>query len=172
MNPGDRAKAALAAFVDFFASRYDYAAAASCTVVAENADGTLELEPESSRLPPLSSVPIRWGAPGVSAVRVRPGARVLVEFEGGSAASPVVTAWDSATTVRDVLTFDTSGAAGKAPIARKGDAVSVAFPLGMTIAAGVTLPPAPPQVITVCTILPPPQVSGGIITSGNPRVLA
>jgi hypothetical protein len=93
--------------VDFFAQ---YAA----TVIAQNADGTLELQPDDPRLPGLSGVPIRYGVPGLAA-KVAPASRVLVGFEAGSPAHPIATVWESASIIS--LTFD-GNPATPMPIAR------------------------------------------------------
>jgi hypothetical protein len=64
-------------------------------VAAQNGDGSLELQPDDERLPPVSRVPLRLGLPGV-AVKVAAGSRVLLGFEGGDARSPVALLWEPA----------------------------------------------------------------------------
>lgn len=75
--------------------RVDYLGAYPCVAVTQNGDGTLELQPDDARLPPLSSVPIRYGVPGVSAT-VANGGRVMVEFAGADPAKPFASVWESA----------------------------------------------------------------------------
>lgn len=86
-----------------FGQRIDYLAAYPSRVVAQNADGTLELVPDSPRLSSYSKVPIRYGVPGVSAT-VASGARVLLEFGGGDARNPIATVWESASVTQLTLT--------------------------------------------------------------------
>jgi len=71
-------------------------------VVAQNGDGSLELQPDDSRLPGMSKVPIRYGLPGVT-VEVLAGARVAIEFEAGDPARPVATVWESGTVTKMVI---------------------------------------------------------------------
>lgn len=63
-------------------------------VVSQAGDGTLDLLPEDARLSAqgLQSVPIRHGLPGVK-VKVPPGERVLLAFDGGDARKPYAALW-------------------------------------------------------------------------------
>jgi hypothetical protein len=63
-------------------------------VVAQNADGTLELIPDSDLMPGLSGVPIRTFAPEVS-VTVAPGSRCQVVFEEGDPQRPTAAGFES-----------------------------------------------------------------------------
>src|SRR5690606_20459620 len=72
----------------------DYLAAYRARVVAQNADDTLEVELEDKRMPGMSHVPIRTFAPGIT-LRVKAGARVLIEFEGGDPQRPIATLFES-----------------------------------------------------------------------------
>lgn len=92
----DRIKAGLAAFVGSMLHRIDYFALYPAKVVAQNADGTLELQPDDTRLPSQSKVPIRLGIPD-AAVKVSAGARVLMGFAGGRPEEPIATIWESGT---------------------------------------------------------------------------
>src|SRR5436305_7590663 len=76
----------------------DYLASYPATAVTQNGDGTLEIQPDDSRLPSLSSVPIRYGVPGVSA-QIANGGRVLLAFAGGDPAKPIATVWEAASVV-------------------------------------------------------------------------
>ena len=156
MNLSDRLKAAITAFVSQLTAKYDYAAKYAHTVVAQNADGTLELKPDSPNLPGLSNVPIR-SLPGL-AIKVSPGARVSVEFDGMDPSKPYATTWDQGGLTS--LAF----AGGNAPIARMGDTVSVFFPAVIPV-TGVMLGSPFTGVITIATPAP------GIINGGNPQLL-
>lgn len=75
--------------------RLDPLAFYPATVVSQGDDGTVDLKPDSRRFGVgLAMVPIRHGLPGVS-VRVRPGARVFLAFEGGDAARPYCALWEA-----------------------------------------------------------------------------
>jgi hypothetical protein len=65
-----------------------------CTVVAQNADGTLDLLPDDLRVRAsgLQSVPIRHGLPGVT-VEVPAGERVLLSFGDGDPRQPYAALW-------------------------------------------------------------------------------
>lgn len=85
----------------FIVNSIDHLASYQCKVISQNSDGTLELRPDDSRLPPYSKVPIRYGVPKVSAT-VNAGARILLEFAGGNPQRPIATLWelDSISTLR------------------------------------------------------------------------
>jgi hypothetical protein len=137
----DRFKAALEAVVQRITNKYDYAVPYACRVVAQNGDGTLELVPEDGRLgsnqtiPGLSSVPIRYGAPGMTAT-VQAQARVIVEFENADPARPVVTAWDP---MSPLIMLTLGG--GNQPLFRVGDMVQCGGP-GQPVTITLTAPAA------------------------------
>jgi hypothetical protein len=66
----------------------------ACSVVAQGADGTLDLLPDDPRLRAqgLQSVPIRHGLPGCR-VQVAPGEIVLLGFENGDSRLPYAALW-------------------------------------------------------------------------------
>lgn len=63
-------------------------------VVTQGGDGTVDLLPDDVRLRAqgLQSVPIRHGLPGVK-VKVPPGERVLLAFDGGDPRAPYAALW-------------------------------------------------------------------------------
>jgi len=128
----DRIKTSVAQFVRKFVgnhlvgARMDYLATYQCRAVAQNADGTLELLPDDSRLPSYSKVPIRYGVPGVSAT-VAGGARVLLEFASGNPQKPIASLWESASVT--ILTVTASA------INLGGAGASQAFVLGTQYAS-------------------------------------
>jgi hypothetical protein len=77
-------------------------------VVGQNADGTLDLDPDDDRLPDLVAVPLRLFLPGVTA-RVVAGARVLVGFEAGDPRRPIAELFESG--ALSELTIATQGGA-------------------------------------------------------------
>ncbi|MBK7823347.1 MAG: hypothetical protein IPJ61_20385 [Tessaracoccus sp.] len=114
--------------------RLDLLAAYPATVVSQNADGTLELRPSSSKVPAVTKVPIRYGVPGITA-KVSAGARVWLEFAGGDASQPVATLWESASVTELDFSATLIKVGGSRPLVRQGDPVMVM--LGPTAAAKI-----------------------------------
>jgi hypothetical protein len=100
----DRLKRAVEAVVKGVLRPLDYFALYPGKVVQQAADGlSLDVQPEDSRIPGLSGIPLRLGLPG-AVVKVAPGARVLVGFENGEAARPFACLWDTASVTELVVT--------------------------------------------------------------------
>lgn len=105
---GDRFTASLEAFVrSVLGHRLDYLASYPAKVVAQNADGTLELVADDARLPTYSKVPIRYGVPGVTAT-VAAGARAQLGFAGADPQKPVVTGFEASASA--LITLNVVGA--------------------------------------------------------------
>lgn len=113
MEMFDRIYSALRKLVDDATARMDYHALYPCDVVKQNADKTLELQPDNPRIPPMSKVPIRLGIPGAT-VTIEEGARVLLGFAGGDPNRPIASLWESSTIT--VLTIN----GGSVPLAKIG----------------------------------------------------
>jgi hypothetical protein len=94
-------------------ARVDYMARYEAKVVQQNADGTLELQPDDARFPGMSNVRIYCGMPGVT-VKVAAGARCLLEFAGGDPSRPIVTGWAPGNAVE--ISFN----GGATPVAKEG----------------------------------------------------
>lgn len=92
-------------FEAIFGPRFDALAAYRCKIVAQHADGTLDVEPEHERLAPMTRVPIRYGVPGVSA-KVRAGGFVMVEFAHGDRSKPYCTLWESTSVTETTVKAD------------------------------------------------------------------
>jgi len=102
-----------------------------CTVRAQRADGTLDVEPDDKATlgPALGGVPILHGLPGVR-VRVAAGARVLVGFLGGwrevadgeapDGPRPFAALWDTDAAMVEIVI-----GGGSKPLARVGDTVDI-----------------------------------------------
>jgi hypothetical protein len=138
-------------------------------VVSQNADGTLEVKPDSDRLPGLSRVRIKAGLPGVL-VRVESGARVVVAFEEGDPRLPVATLWEE-TKLTDLRV------GGERGVARIADTVVVPVPSGYEFMATVLLgTPAANGVAkyenTKITITPAPKALTGTIVTGSMKLKA
>lgn len=142
----DRLKGAVTDLVRQLVGHTDYHALYPAEVRGQNDDLTLELKPDSPKLPGLSRVAIRHGLPGVS-VRVKQKARVLLGFEAGDPQRPYAALWtaDSLDTLTveaatklvlrapSTVVAQTEGNAR--PVARMGDLVKV---------TGVSGPPGSP----------------------------
>lgn len=81
-------------YVRFLTRDQIYLGTYTAKVVRQAADGTLDLEPEDTRIrgTGLQAVPIRHGLPGCI-VKVPTGERVLLAFDGGSPAAPYAALW-------------------------------------------------------------------------------
>lgn len=62
-------------------------------VVSQDADGTVEVKPDSPVVPPQKGRPLRLGVPGVK-VKVGPGTRVRLYFASGSPEASEVALWE------------------------------------------------------------------------------
>jgi len=136
--------------------RIDYSRTYIARVVHQAADDTLEVEPDTKKIPGLTKVPIFFGLPGVSA-KVRKGARVVLGFLGGDPTLPYATVWESASVLEVVIDAEVVKlAAGSRNVAREGDPVAV-FITPVQAAAIVSS--------GTCTV-------SGYILQGGPRVKA
>lgn len=73
-------------------AKVDYLALYPCRIVKQNADFSLELKPDTERLPGFSKVPIAYGGSG-QAVKMT-GGRCLVGFRGGDPQQPFACLFD------------------------------------------------------------------------------
>ncbi len=124
----------------FVGRRMDHLALYPCRVVQQRADGTLDLEPGSCKVPSCKGVSIRPGLTGVT-VEVAAGGRVILGYEGGDPSRPFAALW----TAGSVTAIKING--GNLRVAREGDDV-VATADFVTWCASVTtkvntLPGAP-----------------------------
>lgn len=114
----DSLMAALARIVDnFVGRRLDYLALYPCVVRQQRADGTLDLDPEDTRIPSCQGIPLRLGLPGVT-VTVPAGGRVLLGYEHGDPRRPYASLWESG----EVTVISING--GTTRVARVGDSVA------------------------------------------------
>jgi hypothetical protein len=120
----DRVKASIAAVVEALVGvRLDLRTPYGARVEAQNADGTLDVVPDSPRIPAMTRVRVIYGVPGCSA-KFRRGARVVVEFLDGDQTRPIVRGWESAAV--EEVTFDADTvrlADGDRPLVREGDPI-------------------------------------------------
>lgn len=100
-----------------------YLSSYEARVVGQNADGTLEVIAYDPRIGGLSKVPIRYGAPGLSA-DVSFGARVRVAFEAADPSSYYATQWIKSAAATELRFDGLTGYADEA-VARVSDIVDV-----------------------------------------------
>jgi hypothetical protein len=148
---------ALRAIVEgFVGPRLDHLALYPCTVVAQRADKTLDLQPDDARVPASAGVPIRHGLPGVT-VTVPAGGRVLLGYAGGNPALPYAALWESGT----VTAISINGSTTKA--ARDGEAVTSSGAMATWVTAVSALLNAPGAVIGAPgSVIPPPGAIGAV----------
>ena len=108
--------------------RYAFVRAVPGNAVKQNADGSLQVQPDGDTYPATNPTPYRLGVPGMTC-RVAPGARCLVSYEDADPGKPVVTSWGKATLQELVI------AEGSAGAARVGDTVDAG--LHLDVVAGV-----------------------------------
>lgn len=95
MDGVDRLRAAVAAIVRSVLPRAQYLGYFPATVLRDNGDMTLDLEPDDPALPQMVKVPLRTGIPGLKC-EVQASSRVLVAFEGGGdLAKPAAHLWET-----------------------------------------------------------------------------
>ncbi len=68
-------------------------------VVKTSGSSTVDVQPENSRIPGLSDVPVRQGLPGVR-VEVESGQRVRLGWDDGDPRRPFVALWDASGTLK------------------------------------------------------------------------
>jgi len=106
----DRIKGGLLALIRDLVAPTDYHALYPCTVVSQNADGSLELRAESTKVSVPSKVPILLGLPGARA-KLEAGASVLLGFEGGDPRRPRAMLWGESVITELALNGGTVGLA-------------------------------------------------------------
>jgi hypothetical protein len=84
-------------------NRIDYSRMYPARVLAQSGDGSLELLADNPKVrgTGVTQVPIRHGLPGVT-VKVNPGARVLLFFEGGDPKEPAAALWPDGSSCSEI----------------------------------------------------------------------
>ena len=145
----------------FVGPRLDLLALYPARVVSQGADGRLDLVPEDARIAPCSGVPLRYGAPGLTAT-VPGGGRVLLGYEHGDPGRPYAALWESGA----VTALSVNG--GTVKVARNGDATNTG-----TVSAATTPPAGVPPIVNLVLTLTPPGAAPQVITiSGLPPTVA
>lgn len=120
--------------------RVDYHALYPSRVVAQHADGSLDLVPDSTRVPSCQRVPVRT-LRGLS-VEVSAGARVLLGYEAGDPSAPVALLWEPG----DATVVRVNG--GDSRVARDGELVVASAALTAWMAAVVAKVNGGPGVVS------------------------
>lgn len=156
-----QASTAMAAVLGSVRRLIEYQGLYRAKVVAQNADGTLQLSPEDQRLAGsgLDKVRIRHGLPGYK-VKVPSGTYVRVGFDGGDPEKPFAALWDEGDVTE--VAFD----GGTRPVARVGDSVTLFFSPGTPVPfTGIYLGNSISGALTLTS------PAYGVIGTGNPKGL-
>lgn len=152
--------------------RIDYLALYPARVLVDHGDMRLDLESDDPRLPLLVRVPLRVFLPGAY-VKVRPGSRVLLGFEGANPANPVAYLWEAGGTVIVEITtvagrrLRLDDEAGKTQV-HDPALIEVDAPLIKLAGGGPAVARVGDQ-IQVSGVAPGSAVVTGVIISGSPR---
>lgn len=156
----DPLRAAFDGIIRQATKHFDFYAVRAGKVVSQNNDGTLEIRLDDESVPGMSKIPIAYGVPGISA-KVKPGARVHVEFAEGSPTKPRAVVVDSSGAVElQVNAFvKVEGAGDFVALAKKVDDALTKLktahethvhPTGVG-PSGPPIAPVPPLEPTACT---------------------
>lgn len=151
----DRLGAAFDTCVEAALPSVDYDALYTCQVISQNADGTLDLQPNSSRVPGQKNIPIRLGFPGTLSVQA--GTSMLLGWENGDPSVPFAC-------------LPVAGSPGSAPAAaRVGDLVTITQ--ADIAALTLTLDPSS-GIVTAATPIPPGTETSSISTGSQQTGIA
>lgn len=153
----DRLLESFRALVGADTARLDYFGLYRCRVVKQNADGTLDLQPDDARLPPLSGIQV-YGPAGVAMSGIPAGSHCLVSFSNGDPSQPFAALFELTTAT---LTFN----GGTKAVGRVDDAVQVTIGVADVAAMALTSSAGP------VTATNPVTVSGKI-TAGAANLKA
>ncbi len=160
----DRLGAAFDQCVESALPSVDYAAWYNCQVVSQNADGSVDLQPNVSYIPSQKNIQLLFPFPGVK-ITVQEGAQVLLGWSNGDPAYPVAALWAGGSP-GDLQTLSIAaaqsvsiGANAVLAAARETDPISANAAMVSWMAAVVaafaaatppaTVPPGPPVIGTI-----------------------
>jgi hypothetical protein len=107
-------------------------------VVKQNADGTVDVTPDSPSLFGTTGLKIKYGQPGIKAT-IQPGARVLIGFEEGKLTRPFVELFESASATKiEITANEIIFNGGTKEVARKDDSVVIGTLAGANGGGAVT----------------------------------
>jgi hypothetical protein len=113
-SSADPLRTAIAGLVRQETKHVDFFAVRAGKVVSQRGDGTLDLKLDDPSMPGMTKIPIAYGIPGIEA-KVKPGARVHVEFADGSPKSPRAVVIDSSGLLEITVTAVTSAKVSVGP---------------------------------------------------------
>ena len=135
--------------------RFGFLKLVAGNAVRQNADGSLQVQPDGDAYPATNPTPYRLGVPGVTC-KVAPGARCLVSYEDADPGKPVVTSWGKATLQELVIAEGSAGAARVGDTVDAGYLTVITAPLGLAGAAVVqSVVWAPPGTTPAPVSVPP-----------------
>jgi hypothetical protein len=165
----DRILAPFKALVEALTARMDWHALYPCKVLLQHADKTVDLQPESRRIPGQNNVPVR-STPGITSI-LSSNARVLLGFENGDPRAPFALLCDNGVATTPLPTIIFNGGANA--VAVKGTAVdcgTLIFTPNVGAMSPAALAYSAPGVALVPPMAVPPMVyiplSGLINDSG------
>jgi hypothetical protein len=80
----------------------DYQRLARAKFLKQQSARRVEVQPADKDLPPMASVPVKYGVPGLEVTGLPPGAQVMAGFEDGRPDRPFVCFWNPGTEGRPV----------------------------------------------------------------------
>jgi hypothetical protein len=168
----DRFKESLAQVLRALLSEaLDYDALYPAKVIAQDAQGRLDVRPDTARLPDLAAIPIRYGIPGVKAT-IAANARVLIGFEARDPRRPIAYVWESASVTKlEIDGTEIIFNGGNKKVARDTDPVSVGTLTGANAGGPVLFIYTPPGGLPGPPLAVQP-LNGGKITDGAAGVKA
>lgn len=137
----------------------DYHALYATKVVGQNADGTLELAPAGTRMPPVSRVPVRYGTPATLAT-VEVGASVLLGFEDGDPGRPYAALWGVSICKRCKIACET--------LDLHGDTVNLGPSASLGVARKTDTVHSPGGTACIITLTAPVPAPGFVVAPGTP----
>lgn len=113
----DRLLAPLAKIVQALTRKTDYQGIYKATLLSQNLDGTVDIQPKDTSRPGLQNVPLAFGSPAETAT-LSNGSIVFFEFADADPTAPIVTGYvpsSSLTTSVSFFVVDTPGAPKNQP---------------------------------------------------------
>lgn len=135
--------------------RFGFLKLVAGNAVRQNADGSLQFQPDSASYPSTNPTPYRLGIPGTTC-KVAPGARCMVAYADADPGRPVVVSWEKSTLQELVIAEGSAGAARVGDTVDAGYLTVITAPLGLGGAAVVqSVVWAPPGTSPAPVSVPP-----------------
>ncbi len=146
----------------------EYSKRYRCEVVTQNADGTVDVKVDDTRMAGkgIGKCRVRVGLPGTK-LTVPKGARCLVGWDDGDPSLPFVDSWESSTKVTLVEVGK-----GAVAVAQAGGTVQALLPPQLMITGTITPGPPPAPAAAFIGMLTIPQPLVGVIQGGSSALKA